>query len=387
MDEHDWLAARFETDRPRLRALAYRVLGSADEADDAVQESWIRLSRADGVGAKDLDGCLRTTVARVSLHMLRSRKARPEVLVDATEPGEPPADPEQEVLLADSVRLAMLVVLDTLTPPERLAYVLHDMFAVPFEEIAAVVDRTPAAARRLAGRARDRVRRSGPAGGYGGGPAAGGAQSGVPGGVPGGATGGPKDVAKGAAKGAAGSAYGESVYDAGGSGGDDGVDPAVKAGADIAGAFFAASRDGDFEALLTVLDPDHPVRPEAPAGRAGAAEDADAERPDAHSPVPPDPAAPHAPPAAPAAPRTAGARAERHGDAVVGATEVNGTESVTRVCTVRTWAPVPALIDGGAGLVWVQDGRPQIAFRFTVRDGEITGAELETDLSGLSIVY
>ncbi|GAA2139527.1 sigma factor [Streptomyces synnematoformans] len=382
MDEHDWLAARFETDRPRLRALAYRVLGSADEADDAVQESWIRLSRADGVRAKDLDGCLRTTVARVSLHMLRSRKARPEILVDATEPGEPPADPEQEVLLADSVRLAMLVVLDTLTPPERLAYVLHDMFAVPFEEIAAVVDRALAAALRLAGRARDRVRRSGPAGGYGGGPGAGGAKSGVTGGVTGGATGDPKD----AGKGAAGSAYGESVYDAAGSG-DDGVDPAVKAGADIAGAFFAASRDGDFEALLTVLDPDHPVRPEAPAGRAGAAGDADAETPDAETPAPPDPAAPHPTPPEPAAPRTAGARAERRGDAVVGATEVNGTESVTRVCTVRTWAPVPALIDGGAGLVWVQDGRPQIAFRFTVRDGEITGAELETDLSGLSIVY
>lgn len=368
MDEHDWLAERFETDRPRLRALAYRMLGSADEADDAVQESWIRLSRTDsvgGVGAENLDGCLRTTVARVSLHMLRSRKARPEVLVDAAEPGEPPADPEQEVLLADSVRLAMLVVLDTLTPPERLAYVLHDMFAVPFEEIAAVVDRSPAAARQLAGRARARVRRAGPAAA-----------------APAGAYG---DDPKGGDAPGGGGAYGESVYDAGVFGGcdgsDDGVDPAVKAGADIARAFFEASREGDFEALLTVLDPDHPVRSDA-AGE---------------PPAPPNAAPPNATPPAPhptpgPAPVTtaaqAAAHAERRGrDAVVGATEVNGTESVTRVCTVRTWAPVPALINGAAGLVWVLDGRPQIAFRFTVHDGEITATELETDPSGLNIVY
>ncbi|MFW6691947.1 sigma factor [Streptomyces sp. MAR4 CNX-425] len=347
MDEHDWLAARFETDRPRLRALAYRMLGSPDEADDAVQESWIRLSRADGVGAKNLDGCLRTTVARVSLHMLRSRKARPEVLVDAAEQGEPAADPEEEVLLADSVRLALLVVLDTLTPPERLAYVLHDMFAVPFEEIAAVVDRSPAAARQLAGRARDRVRRSagpaGPAGAYGGGAKDPGARDGGSG------------------------VYGESVYDTGVRTGDDGVDPAVKAGADIARAFFAASREGDFEALLTVLDPDHhPLRGDPP---------------------PDSPPAPKAPPAAPGGASAEAPAERRGGDAVVGVTEASDTESVTRVCTVRTWAPVPALIDGAAGLVWVQDGRPQIAFRFTVSDGEITETELETDLSGLCIVY
>jgi RNA polymerase sigma-70 factor (ECF subfamily) len=229
------------------------------------------------------------------------------------------------------------------------------MFAVPFEEIAAVVHRSPAAARQLAGRARDRVRRAGPAGAAGAAGAYG------------------DDPKSGDARG--GGAYGESVYDTGVFGGcDDGVDPAMKAGADIAGAFFAASREGDFEALLTVLDPDHPVRNEAPA----------------EPPTPPNAGTPNAPrPAAPATTAAqAGAHAEhRGGDAVVGATEVNGTESVTRVCTVRTWAPVPALINGTAGLVWVQDGRPQIAFRFAVHDGEITATELETDLSGLSIVY
>src|SRR5712691_8016164 len=163
MDERDWLAERFEENRPHLRAVAYRVLGSASEADDAVQETWLRLSRSGTGGVENLGGWLTTIVARVSLNMLRSRASRRE------EPMDPPVtgpangtDPEHEAVLADSVGLALLVVLDTLTPAERLAFVLHDMFAVLFEEIAPIVERSPAAARQLASRARRRVQQAGP---------------------------------------------------------------------------------------------------------------------------------------------------------------------------------------------------------------------------------
>src|SRR5215218_8976699 len=163
MDERDWLAERFEEHRTHLRAVAYRMLGSLTEADDAVQEAWIRLSRSDADEIKNLGGWLTTVVARVSLNMLRSRKTRREEPMDLRMP-EPivdradGTDPEHEALLADSVGLALLVVLETLSPPERLAFVLHDIFGVPFDEIGPIVDRSPEAARQLASRARRRVR-------------------------------------------------------------------------------------------------------------------------------------------------------------------------------------------------------------------------------------
>src|SRR5215213_2303457 len=162
MDEREWLAERFEERRTRLKAVAYRMLGSLSEADDAVQEAWIRLSRTDEE-IENLDAWLTTVVSRVCLNTLRSRKSRPEVELGprVPEPIVEPADgtaPEHEALLADSVGLALLVVLEKLSPTERLAFVLHDVFAVPFDEIAAIVDRSPDAARQLASRARRRVR-------------------------------------------------------------------------------------------------------------------------------------------------------------------------------------------------------------------------------------
>src|SRR3954454_12382988 len=163
MNEHDWMADRFEANRTHLRAVAYRMLGSLSEADDAVQEAWLRLSRSDAARVENLGGWLTTVVARVSLDMLRSRNARREGPLEAHVP-EPivssaaGVDPEHEALIADSVGLALLVVLETLSPAERLAFVLHDMFGVPFDEIAPLVDRAPAAARQLASRARRRVR-------------------------------------------------------------------------------------------------------------------------------------------------------------------------------------------------------------------------------------
>src|SRR5262245_5369763 len=161
--EQDWLADQFEENRTRLRAVAYRMLGSLTEADDAVQESWLRLSRADAAGIENLAGWLTTVVARVSLNMLRARRSRREEAFDVHVPdpvigrADERPDPEHQVLLADSVGLALLVILQTLDPDERLAFVLHDMFAVPFEEIAPIVGRTPTAARQLASRARRRV--------------------------------------------------------------------------------------------------------------------------------------------------------------------------------------------------------------------------------------
>src|SRR5918999_4941210 len=166
MDEQDWLAQRFEEHRSHLRAVAYRMLGSLSEADDAVQEAWLRLSRSETSGVENLGGWLTKVVGRVCLDMLRSRTSRrvvplgeplgtlvPEPLVSRADG----IDPEHEALLADSVGLALLVVLETLTPAERLSFVLHDMFSVPFEEIAPLVDRSPTAARQLASRARRRV--------------------------------------------------------------------------------------------------------------------------------------------------------------------------------------------------------------------------------------
>src|SRR5690349_7551663 len=211
------LAQRFEQDRARLRAVAYRMLGSAAEADDAVQEAWLRLDRADAGGIDNISAWLATVVGRVCLDMLRSRASRREYPWDAggVEPVAPVAapatrDPEQEAVLADSVGVAMLVVLERLTPVERLAFVLHDMFAVPFDEIAPVVGRSPAAARQLASRARRRIQ----------------ADPSTP----------------------------------------DG-DPARQLR--VVDAFLAASRGGDFDTLLTMLDPDVVMRVDAAAQRLG----------------------------------------------------------------------------------------------------------------------
>ena len=169
MDEQNWLAERFEANRGHLRAVAYRMLGSLSEADDAVQETWLRLGRSETSGIANLDGWLTTVVARVCLDMLRARKSRredpldtPHVLASAT--ADTAAHPAHEAMLADSVGLALLVVLDTLNPAERIAFVLHDLFAMPFDEVAAIVDRTPAAARQLASRARRRVQGAPPPG-------------------------------------------------------------------------------------------------------------------------------------------------------------------------------------------------------------------------------
>ena len=215
MADLDLLAERFEEHRGHLRGVAYRMLGSAAEADDAVQEAWLRLSRADSESLHNLGGWLTTVVARVCLDVLRSRTARREdsldaaVSVSATRRAETP-DPEQEALLADSVGLALLIVLDTLTPAERLAFVLHDMFAVPFDEIAPIVDRTPAAARQLASRARRRVQGASP--------------------VP------HADLTR---------------------------------QREVVDAFLAAARGGDFAGLLAVLDPEIVLRADAAAVRMG----------------------------------------------------------------------------------------------------------------------
>jgi RNA polymerase sigma factor (sigma-70 family) len=202
VDERDWLAERFEEHRTRLRAVAYRMLGSLSEADDAVQEAWVRLARSDADEIENLGGWLTTVVARVSLNTLRSRKRRREepLGVHIPDPIVDPAggtDPEHEALLADSVGLALLVVLETLSPPERLAFVLHDMFAVPYDEIAPVIERSPEATRQLASRARRRLQ-------------------------------------------------GERTE----------PDPDIERQREVVEAFLAAAREGDFDALVAVLDPD-----------------------------------------------------------------------------------------------------------------------------------
>src|SRR5829696_256947 len=221
MNEHDWLAERFEEQRGHLRAVAYRMLGSLSEADDAVQEAWLRLSRADTSNVENLGGWLTTVVGRISLDMLRSRTSRREEPLDAQVPERivSPADsgdPEQEALLADSVGLALLVVLETLAPPERLAFVLHDMFAVPFDEIAPIIGRSADAARQLASRARRRV-------------------------------------------------HGVSERE----GADLVPDVELSRQRDVVDAFLTAARGGDFGALLAVLDPDVVLRTDRAARRPG----------------------------------------------------------------------------------------------------------------------
>jgi RNA polymerase sigma factor (sigma-70 family) len=285
MDETDWLAERFEANRSHLRAVAYRMLGSPSEAEDAVQEAWLRLSRSDAGSIDNLTGWLTTVVARVCLNMLQSRKSRREEPLD-WQPAEPatPAtggtDPEHEALLAVSVGLALLVVLDTLTPAERVAFVLHDLFAVPFDEIAPILDRSATATRQLASRARRRVHGAAP--------------------VP--------DVARQ-----------RRVVD----------------------AFLAASRGGDFEALLAVLDPEVVLRADRVAVMAAAAN-----------------AAKGAPPLV---------------------DEVHGAASVADVFAGRAQVARSALVDGTAGAAWVQAGQTRVVFGFTVRDGRITAIEIIAD--------
>ena len=279
MSEHDWLAERFEENRPHLRAVAYRMLGSSAEADDAVQETWLRLSRAGVGGVENLGGWLTTIVARVSLNMLRSRTLRREEPMDPPAIGQPVApppngtDPEHEAVLADSVGLALLVVLDTLTPAERLAFVLHDMFAVPFEEIAPIVERSPVATRQLASRARRRVQEAGP-----------------------------------------GDPPGE-----------------ISRRREVVAAFLAASREGDFDALLTMLDPDIVLRADNAAAQMGA-------------------------------------------DA-----EAIGPRAVAGIFSGRAKALRPALIDGAPGAVWTYRGETRVVFAFTFTGGTITAIELIAD--------
>jgi RNA polymerase sigma-70 factor, ECF subfamily len=267
--ERDWLAEQFEAHRRHLRAVAYRMLGSVSDADDAVQEAWLRLSRSDPTRIDNLGGWLTTVVARVCLNMLKARKARreepfgpqlPEPIV--TEGDQ--LDPEQEALLADSVGLALLIVLETLTPAERLAFVLHDMFAVPFDEIAGIVGRSPAAARQLASRARRRVR-------------------------------------------------GVAVPDAD-----------LRRQREVVDAFVAAAREGDFEALLAVLDPNVVLRPDRvqPGG-----------------PV-----------------ELRGARAV--------------AEQALRFSRLAAHAR-PILVNGAAGVVVAPEGEPASVLGFTVTDGKI----------------
>jgi RNA polymerase sigma-70 factor (ECF subfamily) len=278
MSEHDWLAERFEENRPHLRAVAYRMLGSSTEADDAVQETWLRLSRAGVGGVENLGGWLTTIVARVSLNMLRSRTLRREEPMDPPATGQPVAppngtDPEHEAVLADSVGLALLVVLDTLTPAERLAFVLHDMFAVPFEEIAPIVERSPVATRQLASRARRRVQEAGP-----------------------------------------GDPPGE-----------------ISRRREVVAAFLAASREGDFDALLTMLDPDIVLRADNAAAQMGA-------------------------------------------DA-----EAIGPRAVAGIFSGRAKALRPALIDGAPGAVWTYRGETRVVFAFTFAGGTITAIEQIAD--------
>jgi RNA polymerase sigma factor (sigma-70 family) len=280
MDEHDLLARRFEAHRPHLRAVAYQMLGSLSEADDAVQEGWLRLSRADTGAVDNLGGWLTTVVARLSLDMLRARTARREEplgphLPDPVVSRDDGLDPEHEALLAEGVGLALLVVLDTLTPAERLAFVLHDLFAVPFEEIAAILGRAPAAARQLASRARRRVRQAAP--------------------VP------------------------------------DADRTRQRA---VVDAFLAAARDGDLDALLTLLDPDVVVRADHGAAPAGASREV----------------------------RGRGAAAEQ-----------------ALAFSRRARLARPALVNGAAGLVVVAQDRPLSVMGFTVTRGRIVEIDILAD--------
>jgi RNA polymerase sigma-70 factor, ECF subfamily len=280
MDENDWLVARFEEQRPHLRAVAYRMLGSLSEADDAVQESWLRFSRTDTTAVENLAGWLTTVTARVCLNMLRSRGTRREEPLDThlPDPVVTPGggfDPEQEALLADSVGLALLVVFDALSPAERLAFVLHDMFAVPFDDIAPILGRSPEATRQLASRARRRVQGSAP-----------------------------------------------------------GPDTDLAHQRRVVDAFFAAARDGDFDRLVALLDPDVVLRADG----------------------------------GPLRPALSGL--------------VHGAEPVAAraIMFARPAAVVrPALVNGVAGVVVTLDDRPVSVMAFTVRGGRIVAIDALAD--------
>jgi RNA polymerase sigma-70 factor (ECF subfamily) len=285
MDDQQWLAERFEEHRPRLRAVAYRMLGSLSEADDAVQDAWLRVSRVDTSEVENLGAWLTTIVARVSLNLLRTRKTRREASLDDVHVPDPVidrvdgTDPEHEALLADSVGLALLVVLETLSPPERLAFVLHDMFGVPFEQIAPIVDRSSDAARQLASRARRRVRGAAP--------------------VP---------------------------------------DADLSAQWEVVEAFLAAAHEGNFDALLEVLDPGVVLR----ADGGGVA---DLSR------------------------------------------LVRGAEAVASSATM--WSRVGldmqrALVNGTPGFVSLRDGRPFSVGAVTIRGGRIVEMDILADPERLS---
>jgi RNA polymerase sigma factor (sigma-70 family) len=277
MDEHDWLAQQFEAKRTHLRAVAYRMLGSLSEADDAVQEAWLHLSRSDTSGVANLGGWLTTVVARICLDMLRSRTSRREEPLDAHVPEQIMSraggiDPEYEALLADSVGLALLVVLDTLAPAERLAFVLHDIFAVPFGEIAPIVGRSPTATRQLASRARRRVR-----------------------GAP---TSGDADLAR---------------------------------QREVVDAFLAASRAGDFDALLALLDPDVVFRADravVPAGASG---------------------------------------------------EIRGAPAVAKQFSGRARLARPALVNGAVGVVVAPRGQLLMVLSLTITHGKIVAIDVVAD--------
>jgi RNA polymerase sigma factor (sigma-70 family) len=275
-DDQDWLARSFEDQRTRLRAVAYRILGSAPEADDAVQEAWLRIHRSDTDVVENLQGWLTTVVARISLDMLRSRGSRREdpagvALADEIDRADTRDDPEHEAVVADSVGLALLAVLDRLSPAERVAFVLHDLFDLPFDEIAPVVERTPEAARQLASRGRRRVQ------------------------------------------------------------GVGAVEVDVGRQRAVVDAFLAASRGGEFGALLALLDPDVVLRADAAAVKTGATDD------------------------------------------------VRGAQAVAEVFFGRAQAAAPALLDGAVGLMWAVGDRPRVAFAFRIVDDKITGIELIAD--------
>jgi RNA polymerase sigma factor (sigma-70 family) len=285
MDEREWLAASFEEHRTRLRAVAYRMLGSLNEADDAVQEAWLRLSRTDASEVENLGGWLTTVVARVSLNMLRSRHSRreepigvhvPEPIVDRADG----TDPEHEALLADAVGLALLVVLETLSPAERLAFVLHDMFGVPFDEIAPIVDRSPDAARQLASRGRRRVQ-------------------------------------------------GETTV----------PDADLDTQREVVDAFLAAAREGDFEALLDVLDPDVILR------------------------------------------------ADRGAVSIGSSRIVRGAAKVARQASAFSRLDIdvrPALVNGAVGTVTLREGQPFAIAGFTIRNRRIVEMDVFADPERLS---
>jgi RNA polymerase sigma-70 factor (ECF subfamily) len=281
MNEHEHLAERFEEHRPHLRAVAFRMLGSLSEADDAVQETWLRVSRADSDGIENLRGWLTTIAARICLNTLKSRRSRPEEPLGPHVPDpivgpEDGVDPEYEALLADSVGLALLVVLDALAPAERLAFVLHDMFAVPFDEIAPIVERSPAATRQLASRARRRVQGATPF-----------------------------------------------------------PDADLSSQREVVDAFLAASREGDFEALIELLDPDVVLRVDRGALLPG------------------------------------GSRLVRGAPAVA-------KQSLTFARSAAGDAR-PALVNGAAGVVFAARGRPLSVVGFTVRHGRIAEIDVLAD--------